>query len=112
MTDKLQIVKEALERNLLDLAQSSPRDLHDLTEQALEALNSYIAEDKARWLPISEAPRDGTIMLTWGDVPKSVRVAYYNPNVSEWDYYPFGSRWYRIDEPTYWQPLPTPPEGE
>lgn len=65
------------------------------------------AADAAAWRPIETAPRDGTLILA--------TVKHIGCDaVSFW-----GAGWRETtnglmlrDEPTHWQPLPAPPEGE
>ena len=71
--DKLKIVKEALEANILDLEQSNPKDLLNLTQQALTELNSYIeARDSEEMVErvakaiYETSPTGGTYLNTWG----------------------------------------------
>ncbi len=61
------------------------------------------------WLPISEAPRDGTRLLLVGDDdnPKTVVIGWQHRDAVTPDCFDthYGNWW-----PTHWMPLPTPPE--
>lgn len=70
------------------------------------------------WQPIETAPKDGTKILGYSHggkfnfqgcvetVGRHWGVLSYNPNVNEWDLNNYGSK----HLPTYWQPLPEPPQ--
>ena len=64
--------------------------------------------DEHGWMPISEAPRDGTDVLVYSAEFNKVWPAYF-PEEPETE----GFAWRRWDhciipEPTHWQPLPQP----
>lgn len=70
-------------------------------------LAALTAADASAWWPMSEAPRDGTLML--------VSVKHIGCDVVSW----WGAGWRETtnglalrDEPTHWQPLPAPPKDE
>ena len=78
--------------------------LHNIREGMALALS---AADASAWRPMSEAPRDGTLML--------VSVKHIGCDVVSW----WGAGWRETtnglalrDEPTHWQPLPAPPKDE
>ena len=56
------------------------------------------------WQPIKTAPKDCTDVLVW-DESFIYEIAYYHRG--KWRYRPKG---YPC-KPTYWMPLPAPPEG-
>lgn len=80
------------------------------------------------WRPIETAPKDGTEIDVWinGEFPgRRTDVSWRKPTDSEWWVHggdtietpdatwhdcfgPLGS----CEQPTHWQPLPTPPAGE
>jgi len=90
--------------------------------QELEKMAHIIGEAKRatgrlnaapEWRPISEAPRDGEIIIMYG---KSRHAAFDTVGTGHW--YRPGKRFvwdnYLGDEPrppTHWQPLPEPPAG-
>lgn len=69
----------------------------------------------AEWLPIENAPRDGTRILAWSPDWMHVVIAWWreNPRVrrswftitDEYDDYDLED-----EQPTHWQPLPEPPK--
>lgn len=63
------------------------------------------------WQPIETAPKNGTVVLTWGDVPNFVRVSYFDSVQKKWNYYPYPTQ-FKVDQPTHWQPLPKGPKNE
>ncbi len=101
--------------------------------------NYYIVKDllaalKAKeWLPIESAPKDGTEIFIWNgnsEFPNRHEVRWRMPTDSEYwvsgSDYPeeikgtygneegffdcFGSKFWKDNYPTHWQPLPTPPK--
>jgi hypothetical protein len=76
--------------------------------------NRWPEPQAARWQPIESAPKDGTLILAWFRAQ-----TYYPAHIGL-------SRWWEGDkfnapnwadggglgEPTHWQPLPAPPEGD
>ena len=90
------------------------RDDHLLTLALIARLRA--AEARQQWRPISEAPRDGTWMLT-SDPVHGMRVAGLMTAIEDGD-----EQWVYartlgssavafICHPTHWLPLPPPPEG-
>lgn len=76
------------------------------------------------WLPISSAPRDGTIFLVWGkhyEWPEVVKWERYSPadaeEVGEDGYWTYAEELLAEvtdsccpEDWTHWQPLPDPPQ--
>ena len=76
-----------------------------MPEQSNDALQSE------GWRPISEAPKDGTVvlaLLTGGDLPHTIRYVREKWMIA-WDAYDLSAS---CDAPTHFMPLPAPPEGE
>jgi len=96
----------------------------ELATRALTAIRQL----QQPWRGMESAPRDGTAIDIWvgGEFPRRMTdVSWREPNGSEWWVHggdtietpdatwhdcfgPFGKE----DQPTHWQPLPTPPETE
>lgn len=84
-------------------------------------------EETRDWQDISTAPKDGTPILVFGghpDMNSDYRVGYGEPEVyalpspiavawwegEDWRHTSYDSGYYgRWEDPTHWQPLPTPP---
>ena len=75
--------------------------------------------DKNGWQAIETAPKDGTkillacqeqITIGWWDTNKYAKKP--RPYWSSIHAYLYGRTWARANQPTAWQPLPQPPEGE
>lgn len=82
-------------------------------ETALEALTNP-------WQPIESAPRDGSwVLLTGGTIDYGWDGDTIPPVVigqscgeSDWQFAWYDCGYYgEYENPTHWQPLPTPPEG-
>lgn len=60
----------------------------------------------SQWQPIETAPKDGTLVLTWGECRAQYAVSYWD---EEWltDFREKGG--YQIVYATHWMPLPEPP---
>lgn len=91
-------------------------------------MRTAIRQLQQPWRGIESAPKDGTEIDVWvgGEFPRRfANVSWREPNDSEWWVHggdtietpdatwhdcfgPFGKE----DQPTHWQPLPTPPETE
>jgi len=82
-------------------------------EETVHTMNAPRLEVAGAWQPISTAPTDGTRVLTYGclhddggadmgEVP-AVQLSRYDRQYGWWC-----AEW-GSHEPTYWQPLPTPP---
>ncbi len=71
----------------------------------LDTLRKRVAELEAEkeWRPISEAPRDGSGVLTWSEY-NGFNVDNFCGNEHRFDW-----NW---GEPTHYQPLPTPPAAQ
>lgn len=68
---------------------------------------------KPSWEPIATAPKDGTLILTWGDARAKYAVAYWDDADCEWvtDFREKGN--YQHVYATHWMRLPSrPPEEE
>lgn len=75
------------------------------------------------WRPIESAPKDGTPILVGRVGSRFVQKAWWNTDPQVWerdiaacwsvftpeDYY-YSVHLLDDDEPTHWQPLPTPPD--
>lgn len=63
----------------------------------------------SEWQPIETAPKDGTLVLTWGDARACFAVSYWCPSDEEWmtDFRGKGNE--QIVYATHWMPLPAPP---
>jgi len=68
--------------------------------------------NKAKWLPIDTAPKDGTFVLVAGpsgytSTPLRVEVcAYYPDYASQWRNHAHDAFWDGGSPPTLWMPLP------
>lgn len=64
--------------------------------------------ERAGWLPIESAPRDGTPVLVFQDCngEPEYSVGYFNDYHQKWT-----DGEYTLD-PTHWMPLPPPPTGD
>lgn len=66
------------------------------------------------WRPISEAPKDGTLILGWDNKIMRGRGAacvmgwFRNETTQKHEWMNFWNA-YRVDGPSHWQPLPLPP---
>jgi len=79
-------------------------------EQAAACIREMVA-----WRPIETAPRDGTIVLTYGSLHNdrapygigetpTVKISQFSPEHGAWCCDAWGSH-----EPVWWKPLPLPP---
>ena len=68
--------------------------------EMLDALkNALEAAELARWQPIETAPkRETPILFGWGDGKVSVGFS--------------DTEFLKLEKPTHWQPLPSPPESK
>lgn len=70
------------------------------------AIAAYRAAEPGEWQKIEAAPRDGTRILLFADMPEydgaAYEVSYFEDG--EWE----GLAW----EPTHWMPLPKPPSSK
>lgn len=78
-----------------------------------------MSEGTNGWQPIETAPKDGTHILVYGDYYGGSRryVAFWEVAADI-----YGDQWscgapdeqgfYDYAEPTHWQPLPPPPQGD
>src|SRR5688572_21117207 len=79
--------------------------------RAIAAIEAAIEGQGRQWLPISEAPKDGTDVLACGVSPSGsfhrYGIAFYNDSLSLGGYGPW--RWLCTFQPTHYMPLPPPP---
>jgi len=66
------------------------------------------AAEKTKWQPIDTAPRDGREILVYYPEVKEIEKVYWEKKNSRFE----TMRSVIELNPTHWQPLPTPPEGE
>jgi len=61
------------------------------------------------WHPIETAPKDGKLILTWGECRAQYAVSYWDDDWNEWltDFNEKGHP--QIVYCTHWMPLPTAP---
>lgn len=95
--NELKIIREALQWAIPYVARL--RDTEKLSK-ALQALAEL--EQKNKWLPISEAPKEITRILAYGEYPHGWSI-----ETIEW-----GENWcsHGCYIPTHFQYLPTPPK--
>lgn len=62
------------------------------------------------WRDIASAPKDGTPILMWvsGERRRVVFGWWSGRHDPEYPWHTYGEA-YRVDIPTHWMPLPTPP---
>ena len=67
------------------------------------------AEREKAWQPIETAPKDGSLVLTWGDARAQYAVSYWDEDDKEW-YTDFREKG-NISQvyATHWMPLPSAP---
>jgi hypothetical protein len=78
-------------------------------DAAMEAGRRMDAE-RREWLPIEQAPKDGTRILVWFEASggPAVTIASWSRVADRWMTYGFTL----VGDPDGWQPLPAPPAGE
>jgi len=81
----------------------------------IKAMHSEIdrLHEAERWIPVSEPPKTGYAVIVY-DRSETVLTDHiflaYLTDSGEWVAFEAGVDY--VANPTHWQPLPTPPEGE
>jgi len=75
-------------------------------DELVRAVQSIQADAQPQWAPISEAPKDGTLVLLSDG--KYRHVGYYCDKPNLGGYGPW--HWGIVHQPTHFMPLPEPPE--
>ena len=93
---------------LRHIAALTAEGLHDKCDIAAElAFRDMQLEEASQWQPIDTAPKDGTLVVVYdGDPGCPIEMARYFEDNSGWFDDAHGFRL----KPTYWQPLPEPPQ--
>lgn len=94
------------EADRLVFATNTIREMRDAIKDALLSAHEAGRAAGPEWRPISEAPKDGTVVLVWAapfqDLPGFQSTASYHPDAG----------WCvdELREVTHFLPLPTPPK--
>jgi hypothetical protein len=75
----------------------------------VEPFGFEVDEEPEAWQPIETAPKDGNLILTWGECRAQYAVSYWDDDWNEWltDFQEKGHP--QIVYCTHWMPLPTAP---
>jgi len=87
-----------------------PDNIDALLTEAAACIREFV-----EWRPIETAPRDGTVVLTYGSLHNdrapygigetpTVKISQFSPGHGAWCCDAWGSH-----EPVWWKPLPLPP---
>lgn len=112
MTDPMELVGRLEARHTL----STPRNAETgslINPDGPEA--AACIREMVEWRPIETAPRDGTVVLTYGSLHNdnapygvgetpTVKISQFSPEHGAWCCDAWGSH-----DPVWWKPLPLPP---
>jgi len=90
---------------------------HQFGDPDVIALLTRLEKAKDGWRPIETAPKDGSTILlaerTWGGNLVVTPGRWFEDEQGWWEHgsHPTDYADQRIDHPTHWMPLPSPPEN-
>jgi hypothetical protein len=115
-TERLQKANAMLDSGM---SRSAVAKAHNKSSDGLKAaMRRYKMEKpraKGQWYPIETAPKDGTVIIVYGQFPYKVNVQTVFYQTAAWESDEFRAGWTNassswLSDVTHWMPLPPPPK--